>query len=488
MKSIINNIVNWRAVTSALIILSSLLIISCNGKDEQMKWVDLRYKANDSYTIAASGEEKVTIQVKSTDPWEVYAKHADWSSISPDKGGAGETYDVTITYKANTHLDDRTDTITIKSDYWVGKEVQVIQKGTAFLTLQDTANIVLGKDEGSAKSFMVSSNQKWSAAVTEGGDWLSVSSGASGEGNGTVTAAAKANIGEKRYGKITVYDRHGAIHAEVNFTQDGVQLDPDETSIRVLHENQEYTIPVISNTTWTVSKDDENAEWYSFNKTEFNGNESLVIKVDENNGTAVRKATFTISTTVVPGITPVTRTITLKQANEPIAVRHAFAASEWTVNRATISFAGDVLTSAAGRVTKDGFAPGYYSFRIKSMTPDAFSIIFFTYGDKEVRWHLDMENGRTGFSTTPWGPLNEQNIAFDKSLKEYTLGLNLTKSSQDGLAKVEWYLNGVLIKTYDNDQAAKIPYANAFVYLGSNKGTVVYDWWEYTPPIDWGND
>ena len=113
-----------------------LFLQSCKD-DEPIKWVDLRYKAADSYTIAASGEETVSIQVKSTDPWIVYSNHSDWCTISPNQGEANELYDVQITYTPNTSLDDRTDTVTIKSDYWIGKEVSIIQKGIAYLTLEN---------------------------------------------------------------------------------------------------------------------------------------------------------------------------------------------------------------------------------------------------------------------------------------------------------------------------------------------------------------
>ena len=53
---------NWRTLLGTLILISSWSVQSCKD-DEPIKWVDLRYKAADSYTIAASGEETVSIQV-----------------------------------------------------------------------------------------------------------------------------------------------------------------------------------------------------------------------------------------------------------------------------------------------------------------------------------------------------------------------------------------------------------------------------------------
>ena len=106
------------------------LLHSCKD-DEAQKWVDLRYRVEqDAYTIDAKGTQTITFQVKSTDPWEVFGEnHYDWYTISPSTGDDPEkTYDVTITCKENTDLDDRTDIINIKSDYWTGKQFTLTQK------------------------------------------------------------------------------------------------------------------------------------------------------------------------------------------------------------------------------------------------------------------------------------------------------------------------------------------------------------------------
>ena len=95
------------------------LLQGCDDSEAE-KWVDLRYRVEDSYLVEAKNPEPVSFQVKSTDPWEVFGKY-DWYTISPSTGEAGETYTVTVTCKENTELDDRIDTLNIKSDYWTGK-------------------------------------------------------------------------------------------------------------------------------------------------------------------------------------------------------------------------------------------------------------------------------------------------------------------------------------------------------------------------------
>lgn len=255
---------NWRTLLGTLILISSWSVQSCKD-DEPIKWVDLRYKAADSYTIAASGKETVSIQVKSTDPWIVYSNHSDWCTISPNQGEANELYDVQITYTPNTSLDDRTDTVTIKSDYWIGKEVSIIQKGIAYLTLENADDLLLEKEE-TTYSFNVKSNQNWSAAVTEGDEWLSIQSGENGTLDGMVTLKALENKGEQRSGIVVIYDRHGKEVANVECTQKGVVLTPTTQSLRALYNDATVTLHVESNGEWIVEKENEEDEWYSFTK------------------------------------------------------------------------------------------------------------------------------------------------------------------------------------------------------------------------------
>ena len=103
-----------------VIILVSITAIlwGCEKDKEPMKWVDLRYDVpQDSYLIDKDGTETVTIRVKSTDDWQVFGKSgADWYTITPDGGPAGEIYTVTIRCEANPSLDDRSDIIVVKSD------------------------------------------------------------------------------------------------------------------------------------------------------------------------------------------------------------------------------------------------------------------------------------------------------------------------------------------------------------------------------------
>lgn len=487
MKDILNKYkTGWYAVWCILAIGTSLLMHSCTD-DETTKIVDLRYRAKDTYNLPASNPQAIKIQVKSSEQWMVYSDHPDWCSISPEQGEAGETFDVSIQYKANTELDDRTDTITVKSDYWVGKWITVIQKGIAYLNTENADDILLSKEEADAEAtFKVLANQNWTAKVTEGEAWLSIKGTASGTNDGTLTVTAISNPSEKRYGTVTLYDRHNVAQQTVKITQDGIQIDPDKTSFRESYEAHSIEIQVISNGTWTVAKEDALQDWYLFSSTSFNGDGTLTVTLNENTGTAIRKATFTLSSEAIPGVEPVVRTITIQQAYNGTE-RHIFDAAEgknWNVNNGTCSFSDAGFYSKVGRVTQAGMQPGYYSFHIKEMAADAQAVIFFTYsGGSEIRWHLNMATGKTNYSTLPYSELAQK--SFDKSKGSYTLGLSLTKA-EDGNMNVAWYLDGELCTTYRGTFGVEYG-TTSLVYIGTNISEATYDWWEYTPNYEWGD-
>lgn len=489
MRKIMNNILNkykasWYIIWGILTIGTSLLIYSCTD-DEATKIVDLRYKANDIYELTASNPKEIKIQVKSSDQWVVFSDHPEWCSISPEQGEAGETFDVTIQYKANTELDDRIDTITVKSDYWVGKWITVVQKGIAYLNTENAENIVLSKEADAEATFNVLANQNWTAKVTQGETWLSIKGASSGTNDGSLTVIAVANPSEIRYGTITLYDRHNVAQQTIQITQDGIQIDPDNSSFRESYEAHDIEINVVSNGKWTVAKDDNMQEWYSFSSTSFSGNGKLTVHLDENKGTAVRKATFTLSSELIPGVEPVVRTITIKQAYNGTE-RHVFNDAEgtnWKVNNGTCTFSDGGFYSKVGRIIRSGMQPGYYSFHIKEMAPDAQAVIFFTYGNIELRWHLNMATGKTNYSTLPWTELAQK--SFDKSQGSYTLGLSLTKA-EDGNMNVAWYLDDQLCATYPGTFGIEYG-TNSTVLIGTNQSSATFDWWEYTPNYEWGD-
>ena len=442
MKSIIENCFKFFYVLSCVII-GILFLFACDDKGGwPLKYVDLRFLAEDEYLLPALNPEPIILQVKSTDPWEVFNTNPDWVSITPSNGPANELFEVVVDYTDNTELDDRIDTITIKSDFWIGKKIIVIQKGIAYLSVEDCDIIELSKD-ADTYTFKVLANQNWTAKVTEGKEWLFIQSGNTGSMDGTVTIASVSNKGERRLGEITLYDRHNVEQIKLPVVQDGLKLDPGITYLRINHENQTVSIPITSNAEWIVAKEDDNLEWFTFPQTSFIGDQTLVIQVDENKGIGVRTAVIVLSTLPAEGCIPVTKTITLKQAYHNLPMHYEFDKNEvanWIVDQGSPVVVGDdVSFTGASRYFRSGFGIGHYSFRIKSMTADAYSRIFITQGNVEIRLHIDGPNEKTFITPTPWVAVKDAKVDITVP---HTLGVNITESATTGTVDVEYFLDG----------------------------------------------
>ena len=470
------------------------LLQGCDDSEAE-KWVDLRYRVEDSYLVEAKNPEPVSFQVKSTDPWEVFGKY-DWYTISPSTGEAGETYTVTVTCKENTELDDRIDTLNIKSDYWTGKRFVLTQKGTAYLNVEGVDMI---DQEGNSETFSVLSNQKWTAKVTDGDVWLSIQSGASGEMNGEITVTASPNTGEQRTGIVTIYDRHGKIAREVQCIQDGVLLTPDTPEngkwFAMYEQAQQLTIHVESNAEWEVSKENEADDtWYHFEKTSFDSSADIVINVDAHEGSSVRTGIIVLSTKAAEGATPLMKTIKIKQANpqRPVVTE---------VNR---SISGAYYGPG-------GLMPGHYSFYWEPLG-DASLTTFFSWsgkafdgGDVELRFHILSK--RTQLSTRPWnGDVYKENSGRDVDTSkpnvlsfEIREAIDANDPTQSWIYS-EWILNGTVIGKATSDgvidangtsDTYKVPFSDTKdggnFSMTISGGSATLTKWEYIAPLVWGD-
>lgn len=486
MKSIIHKAIYW-ALPLLTLPTTGLLLQSCE-EDKAEKWVDLRYRVEDSYVIQASNPEPFSFEVKSTDSWEVFGKY-DWYTLSPSTGEAGKTCTVTVACKENTALDDRIDTIHIKSDYWTGKRFVLTQKGTAYLNVEDVEMI---NQEGDAMTFNVLSNQKWSAKVTEGDIWLSIRGNdgkIEGEQNGQITVEATPNTGEMRTGVVTIYDRHGKVAMEVKCTQDGVLLTP-ETPVNgkwfaIYEQEQELKISIESNAEWTVYKENElDDTWYDFEKTSFSGSEELVIKVSEHTGSSVRTGTIILATKAAEGATPLTKTVKFKQANPKRPEVH------------------NMDVTLGTQYGPSSLMPGRYNFYFEPF--NANFELFFMWGDVELRFHVS--DNITLLSTRPWC----SDVFDDRSDCRHTVDSSqpnvLSFELQESVTPTgswlytEWILNNKIIAKATSDGVSdadgtgdtwKVPFSQlssgGTFLVRATSGSLVFTKWEYVAPLNWGD-
>lgn len=485
--------------------------VACSDDDEAVQGVDLRYRVENEYNLPASNAEPIVFQVKSTDLWKVYSLHEkeQWCSISPSSGEAGEIADVEVKYADNTELDDRVDTLVIQSNYWIGKWVTVNQKGTAFLRCDAPTDELdpaewIGKVEGSLKTYQIESNQNWSVAITEGSEWLSLEGEAAGSLNGSFTVKAALNEGAVRTAKISIYDRHQQLQKVVLCTQDGILLKTDTPELKMpFGAKADYKISFKSNAKWTIEKENPDDAWFTLSETAFENDGEVVIAVQENDTRRARSATLIARTKATADGVYVEQKVVLKQIYKPYPIRWEFSKEmfpEDSKGQIGWIYQGlngspkaemkntDMYCTGNTRIVRYNRPVGIYTLKVKPLASDAKTGFWFTVGSGsgkvEFRYFLNAANMAVEISASKNVKPKVKIKNFDPTI-ENIIEIKVEKGSGSS-AKVTYYLNGKQAAQC-TDKIVKNWNAPMTLYIGSQKGNVVYDYMEYTELVTISN-
>ena len=482
-----------------------------------MKIVDLRFRAEDSYDLPASGAKAFTILVASSDPWTVTSANPDWCIISEEEGeasdptlvheGKAEATAIRVQYYDNNSLDDREDTITIKSDYWVGKEITVRQKGCAFLTISEEDFEQDVTKQGGDHFIHIDSNQDWSVRVTDG-DWVTVTDGATGNGAGIATVSAAENTAELRYAEVTVYDRHDVAVALIKFTQDGVLLVPISNEIRAGYDQLAGEIDVQSNAMWVVTKESETDDWFEILTPSGEGDGKIQISLTQNDTEGLRSAVIILKNVVAnEGDYAATKEIKVKQAYRIEPVRVLFNndelgnwSSDWTNAPSYSKDLGGTLFTAKARLHKSSMPFGNYTFHWSAITqnPAAETKVrvrhWFCFDEgAELKADIRPGDGYIGYDVNVAGDGNKPSISSYSDV-DFTQPVEITYKFDPSGANhchVTYLVNGVETNSFDTSETLlrTITWgANINMYLGvdnENSGSAVLEWYEYTAPMNW---
>lgn len=482
---------------------------SCK-KTGPMKWVDLRYLAEDSYTLTATSPEPIRLKVKSTDPWKVYGTESSWCSITPSEGGASELFDVTVQYTENTELDDRLDTLVIQSDYWIGKWIPVRQKGTAYLNIEESGDLNIGQFGGTAQ-FSIRANQDWSLVKANDAPWLTLIK-TSGHGDANILlAVSEENKGERRFADIDVLNRHDEREQTVRVWQDGVVLTPAQVRMRTTFDAQTLSVKVSSNADWTVEKADTGIGWFEFSQTEFSGDGTLQINLTENTGASIRTAEVLLKTKAADGFKQIVKSIVIRQAYNPTPDYYDFDASgleQWIINgadndKSSCKVVGSCLEIyGAQKVHRYNCAAGNWDFFMKASSAKAQPVIYFQCGDFDMRWFVDVGAGKTNVTMVDKGnskTFPDFNVPYS-SVEDHKFGIKMTPD-KDGWAVFSWVLDDKVLGSYTtngvNVQTSALKFSQDLKFhifvgaweSGTANQTTIWSGWQYTLPyefINWG--
>ena len=490
------------------------VVTGCQKKGEgTIKTVDLRYRCEDSYDLPATGAQAFTILVASTDPWTVTSAHPDWCMISEEEGdgqdadlvhtGRAEATTIRVQYYDNTFLDDRTDKIIIKSDYWIGKEITVTQKGIAFLEVPEEDLTKDVEKAGGDYIIHISSNQDWTAVVTDG-DWITITEGASGHGVGVVIVTAAENVSEMRYAEVTINDRYGYPMAVIQFTQDGVQLVPAAEEIRAGYDQAAAELEVTSNTKWTVQKEAEGDDWFEIVSGSGEGDGTIQLSFTQNDESGLRKANIILKNVVEnEGDYQAEKIIVVKQAYKIEPVRVVIDNDELTLwnsdwaNPPTYAKGVGTTFVAKARLNRS-MAFGTYTFRWKEYTTDPEAggpriRHWFCFSEGcELKADIRPADTKVSFDFNAAGDGNKPSLDAYTAIEDWTQPIELTyKFDPSGPehCHVTYLVNGVEAGSFDTSETMlrTVKWGSSInMYVGVDTGgSAICEWYEYVAPMNW---
>ncbi|MBP5340490.1 MAG: BACON domain-containing protein [Prevotella sp.] len=234
---------------------------------------------------AVGGTQNLT--VKSNTNWTA-SSNQSWCTIDTN-GGNGDGA-IVVSVAANTSVDERTATVTVKTG-GVQKNVVVTQNGVE-ITLEVTPTTVSLDANGSAKQLKIMSNGPWT--VTSSDTWLKTSSG-SGRGEQTVNISAEVNKQTTpRSGKLTIKAGNKTIVVDVTQNGAGVELKTSPATLQFDYAPESVqTVTVTCNEDWRVAVGG-GATWCTVKKTTATAFE---VSAATNESLSPRTATITVTST-----------------------------------------------------------------------------------------------------------------------------------------------------------------------------------------------
>jgi hypothetical protein len=226
-----------------------------------------------AHFVAAGGQANVNLTSSSADcPWTATAS-APWITISGAASGTGNA-SIAINAAGNTGA-ARNGSATI-----AGVQFLIDEDGCSYSVSPASANF--GAAAATA-SFAVMANAgtcQWTASTTA--SWITINSGATGSGTGSVNVSIAANSGPARDATLTIDGQNVAVHQASGCT---FTISPSATNYATSGGSGTATLTASSSTCpWTAATDA--ASWITLSTASGTGNATLRYTVASNTGSA----------------------------------------------------------------------------------------------------------------------------------------------------------------------------------------------------------
>jgi hypothetical protein len=278
--------------------------------------------------VASGGSRSVSVTAPNGCGWSA-SKNAPWLTIVSGASGIGNGT-VTVAAGANTATNPRSDTVMV-----AGQVVTVTQAAAAtdcsFGVTPLQIQVAAAGGSGSV-TVTAPSGCAWSAS--KNASWLTILSGASGTGAGTVTIAASANTATNpRSDTVMVAGQAVTVTQAAVVTQCSFGVTPPQIAVPVAGGNATVTVTAPTGCAWTASK---NASWVTIvSGVSGAGNGTVVLAVSATNASSPRSDTLTVAGEAV--------TITQPGA---AACEYSISPSSATVDKSGTTITVNVVTGS----------------------------------------------------------------------------------------------------------------------------------------------
>jgi hypothetical protein len=192
------------------------------------------------------GNSTFSVATASTCAWTAVSQ-SSWITVTSGPGGTGNGT-VSFTAAANTG-GARTGTILI-----AGENVTVTQPAVATCTYDVTPNSRAMPVGGGNSTFSVTTTSGCTWTAVSQSAWITVTSGSSGSGNGSVGFSAAANTGPARSGSILIAGETVSV-TQPSGTTCSYSITPTSRSVPVGGGNSTFSVATTSGCAWTAESE-----------------------------------------------------------------------------------------------------------------------------------------------------------------------------------------------------------------------------------------
>ncbi|KJU82724.1 secreted protein containing DUF1566 [Candidatus Magnetobacterium bavaricum] len=237
--------------------------------------------------VASGGSDSISVTPNNSACTWTATSNVSWIAISSGSSGTG-TGTVNYTVAASTSLTQRTGTITVAGQTFTVTQDAVICAYTIAPTSKNFTS------SGGSESVSVSPNNSactWTA-VSNNTSWITITSGSSGTGTGTVNYTVAANTSlTQRTGTLTIAGQ------TFNVSQDGITCaySLSATSKNFTSSGGSDNVTVTTNAGCTWSATSNASTWLTVSPASGTGTGSVTYTATANTSTTQRTGTLTIA-------------------------------------------------------------------------------------------------------------------------------------------------------------------------------------------------